>query len=111
MKIHIDSLQISCIIGLLDFERELEQCVMINLSADYAYDQSNFVDYGEMATLIEKHLKEYKYELLEDALLGLKETIFENFKAISALHIKISKPNILKNCSVGLSQSWTNTPL
>ncbi len=111
MTIHIDTLNIPCIIGLLDFERELEQRVIVDLKADYNYRDNEFVDYSKMVEMIENHLQKYKYELLEDALMGLKESIFENFNAINRLKIKISKPDILENCSVALSESWTNRPL
>lgn len=111
MTIHIDSLNISCIIGLLDFERELEQRVIIDLKADYTYADNEFVDYAKMAGIIENHLQKCKHELLENALLGLKEVILGNFISINRLEIKISKPDILGNCSVALSESWTNTPL
>ena len=111
MKIHIDKLQIECIIGLLDFERVTKQLVIVDIEADYHYNTGDFVDYSQMAQSITTHLIEQEYELLEDALLGLRDTIFEGFSAIVALYVKISKPDILPHCSVALSDSWTNKPL
>jgi dihydroneopterin aldolase len=100
---------ISCIIGLLDFEREHEQTIIVNLQADYEYENS-FVNYAEIVNLIETHLKQEKYELLESAIEGLKNVIFKQFGSLKRLTIKINKPDIINNCSVGLSGHWTNIP-
>ena len=110
MRIHIDDLQISCIIGLLDFERDAPQRVMLTLEIDYTYSKEHFLDYSLIANQVETHLKEEKYLLLEEALIGIKTVLFKVFPLIEQLKIKISKPDILPHCSVGLSGSWTNTP-
>ncbi len=106
MTIHIESLQVDAIIGLLDFERELEQQVCIDLKAIYTYDQKSFIDYAELAELIENQIKKSRYTLLEDALLGLKIIIAETYPTIETLKLKIAKPDILKNCRVALSHTW-----
>jgi len=110
MRIHIDALEISCIIGLLDFERETEQKVLLDVEIDYIYGEGSFLDYSKVASDIEQHLREKKYLLLEEALLGIKTLLFTHFPAIEMLGIKLSKPDILPQCSVGLSGKWTNTP-
>jgi len=108
MKIHIDGLEICCIIGVLDFERELQQKVLLDLELEYQYTKGEFLDYGKIATDLETHLKREKYLLLEEALLGIKEMLFADFPTIKTLHIKLSKPDILPQCSVGLSGKWVN---
>jgi dihydroneopterin aldolase len=110
MTIHIESLKIDAIIGLLDFEREYEQRVTVDIEADYAYDGQFFVDYAELAEMVELRIKKKRFLLLEEALLDLKTEIVEIYPAISRLKLKISKPDILKNCIVGLSQSWEFSP-
>ncbi|MEA3454921.1 MAG: dihydroneopterin aldolase [Campylobacterota bacterium] len=106
MTIHIKSLQIDAIIGLLDFERELEQRVCVDLEAVYSYDKKTFIDYADLSELIENRIKNERYLLLEEALLDLKEKIGETYPAMETLKIKIAKPDILKNCTVALSQTW-----
>ena len=106
MTLHIESLQIDAIIGLLDFEREREQRVSIDLEAVYHYEQQSFINYADLAELIEKQIKKERYLLLEEALLDLKEKITETYPLIETLKLKITKPDILKNCTVGLSQAW-----
>jgi len=106
MYIHIDALIFNTIIGLLDFERITPQEVNINLEASYEYTNGSFINYADIVTLIENELQVKKYKLLEDALLGLKREIYTKYPQIKTLKIKISKPNILSNCSVALSNYW-----
>ena len=106
MTIHIDDLQFDVIIGLLDFERDRPQRVVIDLEASYAYSNEDFINYADMVFLIQKELKEKRYELLEEALLGLKERLYTSYPQLKTLKLKIAKPDILKECSVALSHSW-----
>ena len=102
MTIHIEDLSFKCIIGLLDFERDNPQEVIINLELDYDY-KDEFINYAEVSALIKTHLQEKEYELLEDALENLFNLISQNFPLTKKLHIKITKPNILPNCRVSVS--------
>ncbi len=105
MTIHIESLTYEVIIGLLDFEREKPQKVIIDLSASYDY-KKEYLDYAHIVSLIHNELKTKKYELLEDALLGVKKTIIETYPQIKTLWLKIAKPDIIPECSVALSNQW-----
>ncbi len=106
MNIHIEDLEFDVIIGLLDFERDRPQRVIIDLETSYDYEDENFIDYADMVFLIQKELKEKRYELLEEALLGVKTLLCRTYPQIQTLRLKISKPDILPRCSVALSQFW-----
>lgn len=106
MTIHIEDLTFDVIIGLLDFERDRPQRVILNLEASYDYSDNAFIDYGDMVLLIQNDLKEKRYELLENALLGLKEILFTTYPNLQTLSLKISKPDILPKCTVSLSKTW-----
>ena len=106
MTIHIEELTFDVIIGLLDFERDKPQRVIINLEASYEYSDNQFIDYADMVLLIQEKLKTERYELLENALLGLKEILYTTYPNIQMMRIKISKPNILPQCTVALSYTW-----
>jgi len=110
MTIHIEALTLDVIIGLLDFERDRPQQVIVDLEASYHYDKSNFMNYAEMAEQIETCLKEGRFELLEDALLSIKTALHTAYPQMETLQIKIAKPDILPRCSVALSQAWTFSP-
>jgi 7,8-dihydroneopterin aldolase/epimerase/oxygenase len=102
MTIHIEDLRFKCIIGLLEFERHTPQEIIVALELDYDYTDT-FINYAELAGLIEAHLQEKKYELLETALNELFETISTQYSLITRLFIKITKPDILPNCRVCVS--------
>ena len=102
MKIEISDLTFKCIIGILDFERIKKQKVIVDLSFEYNFSKDNFINYAEISTLIEKTMKKEKFLLLEDAILHLESLLNNNYK-ITNLNIKISKPTILKNCIVSLT--------
>ena len=106
MTIHIEALTFDVIIGLLDFERERPQRVIIDLNASYDYSDENFIDYAEMVLLMQKELKEKRYKLLEEALLGIKNILYSTYPQLKTLSLKIAKPDILSDCSVALSNSW-----
>lgn len=102
MKIEIEQLTFKCIIGILDFERVKKQKVIINLSFDYDFIKDNFIDYSEVANLVKKTMKEHKFELIEDAIKIIKRVLEDSY-TIKNLKLKISKPNILKDCIVSIS--------
>jgi dihydroneopterin aldolase len=106
MTIHIESLTFDVIIGLLDFERDRPQRVIVNIEASYEYSDNQFIDYAQMVLLIQNELKEKRYTLLENALVGLKEVLYTTYPNLQILWIKISKPDILPQCTVSLSKTW-----
>lgn len=103
MKIDIENLEFKCIIGILDFEREKKQKVIINLSFEYDFLDGKFIDYSEVVELIKKTMKQKKFQLIEDAILYLDKLLNETYETKN-LKLKISKPTILKDCVVSLSK-------
>jgi dihydroneopterin aldolase len=109
MTIHISSLTFNVIIGLLDFEREKQQRVIIDLEAMYDYKNEQFIDYADITLLIKDELKSKRYKLLEEALIGLKTLLLTAYPQLKTLTLKITKPDILEHCEVALSHSWIFT--
>ena len=101
MKIEISNLTFKCIIGILDFERIKKQKVIINLSFEYEFSKNSFINYAEVSELLEKTMKKEKFLLLEDAIVYIENLLNTSYN-INNLKIKISKPNIFKNCVVSL---------
>lgn len=102
MKIHINDLSFKCIIGILDLERIKKQKVVIDLSFEYEFSKDKFINYAEVSELLKTTMKKEKFLLLEDAILHIENLLTQTYE-ISNLYIKISKPNILTNCIVSLS--------
>lgn len=105
MTIHIEDLKFQCIIGILDFEREKEQDVIINLEIDYIYN-NNFINYADVATLLQNRMKKEQFLLIEDALENLSSLLKKNFSNIISLNLKITKPSILPGCRVSVSNFY-----
>lgn len=102
MKISIEKLTFNCIIGILDFERVNEQKVVIDISFEYDFlNEENFIDYSQVSSEVEKLMKEKKFELLENAVIEVDKHLNKNYP-IKNLKIKISKPDIIKNCIVSI---------
>ncbi|TLP41242.1 dihydroneopterin aldolase [Arcobacter arenosus] len=102
MKVYIEDLNFDCIIGILDFERETAQKVIINLSFEYDFsNKDEFIDYSKVSNDIENIMTEKKFELLEEAIIYIENNLTNSYK-IKNLKIKISKPDIMANCIVSL---------
>lgn len=102
MKIQIRELTFKCIVGILDFERIKKQRVIINLSFEYEFSKDIFINYAEISSLVKKTMKKEKFLLLEDAILHIENLLNTSYN-IKDLSIQISKPDILKDCIVTLS--------
>ena len=105
MRIHIDDLEFQCIIGILDFEREKAQDVILNLTIDYKY-KDEFINYADVANLLKSTMIEKKFLLIEDALSELSYTLKKEFSKINILYLKITKPSILPDCRVSVSNTY-----
>jgi len=101
MKVQIKNLKFQCIIGILKEERKTKQKVIVNIKFNYNYKKQNFIDYSEVAQLVEQNLKKQRFGLIEDAILDTKDLLEYKFD-IKKLKIKITKPDILKNCLVSV---------
>ncbi len=105
LKVNIDNLTFKCIIGILPVERKKKQKVIINISFEYFYhdDGQNFIDYSEVAKIVETTMKKNKFKLIEDAILYIRKKLKKQF-TIKNLTLKISKPDILSNCVVSVEE-------
>lgn len=105
MTIHIEDLKFQCIIGILDFERVTPQDVIVNIEIDYNY-KNDFINYAEVAEMIKSNMLQSKFLLIEDALKELSQNLKKEFPIISTLNLKITKPSILPDCVVSVSNFY-----
>ena len=105
MTIHIENLKFQCIVGILDFERETPQDVIVNLEIDYEYKEE-FINYADVTNMIKNFMTEGKFLLIEDALREISLKLKENFSQIKQLNLKISKPSILPDAIVSVSDNY-----
>jgi 7,8-dihydroneopterin aldolase/epimerase/oxygenase len=103
MKILIENLTFESIIGILDHERTTPQTVQIDCIIDYHYSMNFFINYADVVHLIQTTMDKEKFELIEEALESLSKILKDAFPRIHTLELTIRKPNILPNCTVGVS--------
>jgi dihydroneopterin aldolase len=101
MRIYLENFRFKTIIGILDFERESEQVVQIDLQIEYNYNRTDFIDYVELKEYIKSCMRREKFGLIEDALLYFEESLHREFK-VDYLKLKIQKPDILPDSDVAV---------
>jgi len=104
LEIHIEDLTFTCIIGILEFERKNAQKVIINVKIKYTFDDE-FINYAEVADFIKTTMINEKFLLIEDAIQTLQLQLKNKFLKISTLYLKITKPSILSDCVVSVSDT------
>lgn len=100
MTVTISALTFECIIGILDFERQHPQKVIVDATIDYDFTPGTFLDYAEVADLIKSEMIASEFELVEEAIEHLFSAINNRFPLAKSLFLSISKPDILPDCRV-----------
>ena len=104
MTITIEGLSFETIIGILDFERQTPQRVIVDCEISY---EGEYVDYAVVRAVIIETMQEEGFGLIEDALALLIPKLHEQFPQINTLRLKIAKPDIFDDCVVGVEESVT----
>ena len=105
-KIYIENLTFEAIIGIDKLERMKTQKVVCDVEIGYEKEE-NFLDYKEIGILIKSDIVDNRYYLIEDALDSVVKKLIESYSEIKSLKLKITKPEILPNCTVGASLSYS----
>ncbi len=100
-KIVIEDLQFDTIIGILEFERNTPQRVIIDLEIQYN-KKDEFIDYAKVVEFIKEEMKKNKFLLIEDAIDFFIIELKNRYSQIESLKISIKKRDILKDCIVGV---------
>jgi len=106
LRIYIEDLTFKCIIGILDFERVKPQKVILNIELDYDY-KKEFINYAQVVELVKSRMKKKKFLLIEDALKDLGKNIKKKFPQTNRVNLKITKPSILPDCKVSVSNTFS----
>ncbi|GAD18641.1 dihydroneopterin aldolase [Helicobacter fennelliae] len=97
----IEDLTLQAIIGMLDFERENAQSLQIKAAITYEYNDT-FLDYVKLKDIISTTLLCGKFYLLEEAFEAVASAISAQFKEVIKIKLTLKKPDILKDCVVGI---------
>ncbi|MCF6309132.1 MAG: dihydroneopterin aldolase [Sulfurimonas sp.] len=105
MIIHVEDLKFQCIIGILDFERIKSQDIIVNLTIDYN-NENGFINYADIVQIVKENMVKSEFLLIEDALDSLNLKLVKEFSSIKSLDLKITKPSILPDCKVSVSNCY-----
>ncbi|BCD67568.1 dihydroneopterin aldolase [Nitratiruptor sp. YY09-18] len=95
--LRLQELTFYAIIGILPHEREVPQKVVIDIEIEYEYNQNSFIDYANVAKIVQDHIKMQKFELVEEALTSTATLLHKKFPQILSLSLTFVKPQILPN--------------
>jgi len=101
LQIFIKNLLFEAVLGILEFERKTPQKISVDIKIRYTYKKDIFINYAQIADFVIYTIKKGEFFLLEEALEFTVQKLKVKFPQIETIKIKISKPNILKNCIVG----------
>lgn len=106
-EVNISNLTFNTIIGILPFERVKKQKVIIDITYRYKFNKNSkeFIDYSEISVLVKNIMNKKKYKLIEDGILDISKKILKRYKKMLSFNIKITKPDIMKDCIVSVSNS------
>ena len=100
--IYIEALTFFAIIGILEKERLSTQKVCADIEIVYEKKGEDFINYAQVASLVEEVMQREKFFLLEDALEKLSAEIKGAFEHILSLKLRLTKPDILENATVAV---------
>lgn len=115
--IHIHGLEASCIIGILDWERETRQTLIFDI--DLTHDTSRCIeddtidyalDYSTISSSIISYVENSDFNLIETLCENVAKEILSKF-GVESVHIKLDKGSVVDDVfSVGVSmtrdKSW-----
>ncbi|MGN1281284.1 MAG: dihydroneopterin aldolase [Succinivibrio sp.] len=100
-KIFVNNLKVDCIIGILDYERENTQPLLVSLEletslteAGYQGDLSKSIDYALLSSRVKSYIIERKARLLEELGVELCDMILKEFKPHSVM-VSLNKPEAI----------------
>lgn len=105
-KITLRDLQFDCIIGILPFERENEQPVILNVTlwldftnAANSEDISYSIDYANLAEELKRFIRLSCFHLTETLVVKTGEFILKNHPQANAVEVSVRKPQAIPGCN------------
>jgi len=109
-KVLVEGLRVNAVIGVFEWERQIEQPVLIDLvmavdtrAAALSDDIQDAVNYALVAEQVSELTKSLKPQLLETLANKMAEMILNNFSAVQTVQVKVKKPLAVKGAqAVGI---------
>lgn len=100
-------LQVSCIIGIHERERVMEQPLVVDLEVECDFRLvvasgrvEDGIHYGELSTFVADFLRRGQFGLLEVAGAQLLDALFQEFERILGASLEIRKPDALGGAAI-----------
>lgn len=108
-KIFVNDLKVECIVGILPFEREKTQPLLVSMELETSLEEAGrtgaldkSIDYALLSERVKSYIVERKAGLLEELAVELCDLIEKEFKPES-VKIRLNKPNAVADAkSVGI---------
>jgi dihydroneopterin aldolase len=104
-QIRLKDVQFDCIVGVLPFERENEQPVILNLTLwlDFAQaakteDLNESIDYAKLAEELKAFIRLSCFKLVETLVVKTAEYVLEHYPKADAVEVSIVKPKAVPGC-------------
>ncbi len=109
-KVLIEGLRVNAVIGVFEWERQIEQPVLIDLvmsvdtrAASLSDDIQDAVNYALVAEQVAELTKSLKPQLIETLANKMAELILNNFSTVQTVQVKVKKPLAVKGAqAVGI---------
>lgn len=109
-KVLIEGLRVNAVIGVFEWERQIEQPVLIDLvmsvdtrAAAVSDDIQDAVNYALVAEQVADLTKSLKPQLIETLANKMAELILNHFSAVQTVQVRIKKPLAVKGAqAVGI---------
>ncbi len=101
MTIRINDLAFETIIGILDFERQSPQRVVVDCTLEY---EGEYVDYSVIREIVVQTIQKGAYGLIEEALPAVIAKVHEVFPQVRSIILQITKPDIFDDCRVSVEE-------
>lgn len=110
-SISINDLKIPLYIGILPWEQEITQTIVLNVQFEININTAaasdaieDTIDYSKIAIELEELLTNKKINLLESVAIRVSNHLLDNYSKINRVKIDLLKPHAIKNAaSVGVS--------
>ena len=97
MKIGLEELKISCIIGVLPHEREIAQEIILNVVVEVDEIREDLleatIDYMQIAKRCQEMVVQGQFQLIETCARILLEMLVMEFKRLG-VHVRVKKPSV-----------------
>lgn len=104
-QIRLRNIQFDCIVGILPYERENEQPIILNLTLwlDFAEaarteDLNESIDYAKLAEELKGFIRLSCFKLVETLVVKTAEYVLEHYPKANAVEVSVAKPKAVPGC-------------